>query len=149
MMELLLIEDDQVQARLFEAVLGRFGAHVRHVAEIAHAVELIDSTAVDGFADLVLIDVILGDGSGFEVLDHLRRRADLAAVPVVMWSGSVSYHDIVRAEQSGAAVLLPKPSGLANLRRFAAALHRHLSDGSDLAAIDPFAGTDQRRSGTT
>ena len=147
-MDLLLIEDDPIQARLFEAVLGRFGARVRHRAEVGHAVATIDDTPADDFADLVLIDVILRDGSGFEILDHLRRRPDLAAVPVVMWSGRVRHGDIIRAKQNGAAVLLPKPSGLANLRRFAAALHRHLRDGTDLVAMDPFGDTARSRPNT-
>lgn len=136
-MELWLVEDDPVQARLFEAALSREGLHVRHCAELAEALELIGRTAAEDFADAVLLDVILGRGSGFEALDRLRSRPELDSVPVLMWSATVRREDLVRARREGASALVAKPSGLGGLRRMASAVHRHLRSGTDLAAMVP------------
>ena len=38
----------------------------------------------DGAPDLLLLDVFLPDGNGFELLEKLRRHAVLGSLPIVM-----------------------------------------------------------------
>jgi DNA-binding NarL/FixJ family response regulator len=63
--------------------------------------------------DLVLLDLSLGDGDGFELLDEFR--ATYPAVPVVVVSASDRTSDVVRAIDAGAMGYLPKKSAHAEL----------------------------------
>ena len=100
----------------------------------AIAAYLADNLAADGFAvtsargagealraievrgpDLLLLDLVLGDGSGLAVLDRVRAADGLAsridpALPVIVLSGRASEADRVRGFARGADDYVVKPS---------------------------------------
>ena len=94
-MELLLVEDDRLQAALYERVFERVIGRIHVAGSVADANHLIERTTAADVA-VAVIDVVLADGSGFEVIDTLRARPELAAVPVVAWSASVDSADVAR-----------------------------------------------------
>jgi DNA-binding NarL/FixJ family response regulator len=59
--------------------------------------------------DLVLLDLQLGDASGFDVLDEFR--AAYPALPVVVISASDRASDVIRAIDQGAMGFVPKRAG--------------------------------------
>lgn len=59
--------------------------------------------------DAILIDLVLGEASGYEVCADLKRDPALVKVPIFLVSASGGFADRVRAIQAGAETILPKP----------------------------------------
>jgi CheY-like chemotaxis protein len=74
------------------------------------------------FPCLVLLDLNLPQLGGFEVLQRIRQEAQLAALPVVIFSSSEKGSDRARARELGATDYIPKPSRMELLTEFAAML---------------------------
>lgn len=72
--------------------------------------------------DLVLLDVMLPDISGFEVVEHLRQRS--RETPVLMLTARDALADIVRGLDSGADDYLTKPFSFLELLSRIRALER-------------------------
>lgn len=117
-MRLLLVEDDEIQIRLYERTIAESfdDVEVDVNREVAEALDAVDSVSAEEVPDLVLLDLRLPDGSGFEVLDRIRARRDLVDVPVMVWSGSNLPTDMTAAYRSGASAYLVKPDDLNSLR---------------------------------
>ncbi len=62
-----------------------------------------------GNIDLVILDVLLPDGDGIELLAEIRASAVLASVPVLMLSTEAEVHDRIRALRVGANEYVGKP----------------------------------------
>ena len=77
----LIVEDDPDQLALAELRVGMAGYKVR-VATTVNA--FLHSMLDDGAPDLLLLDVFLPDGNGFDLLTKLRRHAVLGSLPIVM-----------------------------------------------------------------
>ncbi len=78
---ILIVEDDPDQLALADLRLTMAGYRVR----VAHSVNgFLQTMLDDGAPDLLLLDVSLPDGDGFEVLAKLRRHQALGSLPVVM-----------------------------------------------------------------
>jgi DNA-binding response OmpR family regulator len=86
------------------------------------AIDLIDREPLD----LVVLDWMLPDRDGIDVLQHLRSRGNL--VPVLMLTAKSTLNDRVIGLDSGADDYLPKPFAFAELlARCRALLRRPLS----------------------
>jgi len=77
----LIVEDDPDQLALAELRVGMAGYKVR-LATTVNA--FLHSMLDDGAPDLLLLDVFLPDGNGFDLLVKMRRHAVLGALPIVM-----------------------------------------------------------------
>jgi signal transduction histidine kinase/CheY-like chemotaxis protein len=88
---ILLVEDDEDLATV---VLSSFSAfqnaepaldvRVEHVASISDAEAVCEADP----PDLLILDLTLPDGSGFALVDWLRRQPKLRRLPLVVYSGS-------------------------------------------------------------
>ena len=105
---LLVVDDQEVITELLSAVFRDRGFDVdcaRHGR---------DALAKAGQADLMLLDVMLPEMDGWEVLSALRRDPRTERLPVVMMSAAVDPVYPRRARQA-AAHFLEKPFPLARL----------------------------------
>ncbi len=59
--------------------------------------------------DVVLLDILMPDLDGFEVLERMKADADLRHIPVIMISGLEDIESVVRCIEMGAEDFLPKP----------------------------------------
>ncbi|CAN5237230.1 N/A [soil metagenome] len=94
----------------------------------AHEVHM----AADGKAGLALVAQVLPDAlftdvampglNGYELADALRARPDLAHIPIVFVTAAVQRSQREEAFRHGAAAILPKPFGPAELRASVEAL---------------------------
>ena len=102
----LIVEDDPDQAALAERRLGLAGYKIR-VAGTHRA--FIDNLRANGVPDLVLLDVELPDGDGFDILAYMRRHQSLALIPVIMLTAKGEPDDIRKGLFLGADGYIPKP----------------------------------------
>lgn len=123
---ILVIDDNESNCDLLARQLTRDG----------HAVETA-SSGPQGLAfaaardfDLILLDVLMPEMSGYDVLNRLKRDARTADIPVIMISALDEMDSIVRCIEAGAVDYLPKPFQAALLRaRIRASLeNKHFRD---------------------
>lgn len=107
--KILLVEDEDDLARLFELALSREGLQIRRARDA--------SAALDAFRrwspSLILLDVVLPGMSGLDLLEQLRAES---GVPVILLSGRRRPADLALAERLGASDYLVKPFALEHLR---------------------------------
>ena len=102
----LLVEDDPDQAALADLRISMAGYRVRLARNRR---ETLHDLAAQEPADVVLLDVMLPDGNGFEILAGMRRHARFALVPVIMLTALNSAEDIRRGLDLGADGYMTKP----------------------------------------
>lgn len=59
--------------------------------------------------DLILMDIMMPDMDGIEALQHLKKNADTAKVPVILVTAKVQHKDVLDGYQSGADYYITKP----------------------------------------
>ncbi len=65
--------------------------------------------------DLLLLDLVMPEITGFEVLEWIREQPGLGSLPVVVLTSSETIHDVKLANQLGARSFLVKPLKLNDL----------------------------------
>jgi CheY-like chemotaxis protein len=102
----LIVEDDPDQLALADLRVSMAGYQVR----VARSVnEFLHSMLDQGAPDLLLLDVVLPDGNGFEVLAKMRRHAVLGSLPIVMLTSENEPADIGKGLLLGADGYITKP----------------------------------------
>jgi two-component system copper resistance phosphate regulon response regulator CusR len=128
----LIVEDERKTRESLVEGLQIEGWHVQVAATGADAIALLDR---DTF-DLAVIDWMLPDHDGLEVLRHLRARG--RPTPVIMLTARGELADRIAGFDSGADDYLPKPFAFAELLARCRALLRRpgLGTGSFLSCRD-------------
>lgn len=67
--------------------------------------------------DLIILDIMMPDISGLEVLRYLRSQRELASLPVVVVSARATPGDINAGMEAGASVYLTKPVSYVDLKK--------------------------------
>lgn len=115
---ILLIEDEEKLARMVELELNYEGYAVEKALDGRRGLDL----ALSGSFDLILLDIMLPQLSGMEVLRRLRRESQ---VPVIMLTARDSVVDKVAGLDSGADDYITKPFAIEELlARIRAALRK-------------------------
>jgi len=128
-MRLLIVEDDAVLRSGLTVGLGLHGFTAEAVETCADALAALSTTQFDA----VVLDLMLPDGSGFDVLRELRGRND--ATPVLLLTARDTVRDRIHGLDSGADDYLGKPFDLDELAARLRALRRR-SLGRAKATID-------------
>lgn len=102
----LIVEDDPDQLSLADLRVSSAGYRVRTAMSVA---ELMRSLVQRDRPDLLLLDAMLPDGSGFDVLSDLRRNRDFATLPIVMLTVVSDAERIAQGLASGADGYVTKP----------------------------------------
>jgi CheY-like chemotaxis protein len=102
----LLVEDDPDQIALADLRLTMAGYKVR-VADSVRA--FLESMLEAGAPDVLVLDVSLPDGDGFEVLGKLRRHHVFGNLPVILLTAKNEAADIGRGLVLGADAYVTKP----------------------------------------
>jgi two-component system response regulator RegX3 len=122
----LVVEDEPSYQEALNIGLTVEGFVVVGASTLAQARSLMSST----HPDLVLLDVMLPDGSG---IDYCREIYDSSRVPVIMVSARTSEVDVVLGLEIGAADYVTKPFRLRELvARMRAVLRRPVVSFGDL-----------------
>lgn len=119
MTRILLVEDEEKLARFVELELAHEGYEVMRVADGRSGVD----RALEEDFDLVLLDILLPQLNGMEVLRRIRREKD---VPVIMLTARDAVMDKVAGLDAGADDYVTKPFAIEELlARVRVALKRH------------------------
>ena len=102
-MRLLVVDDEEVIRDVLETLLAREGWEVSTAADGREALELFENETFD----LVLLDLMLPDRYGMEVLREIRRRDPDAVVVIVTAYSSIE--GAIQAMREGAFHYIPKP----------------------------------------
>ena len=78
--------------------------------------------------DLVLLDIMLPEEDGIQILQKLRQRQDTKKLPVIMLTAKGSEYDKVMGLESGADDYVSKPIGMMELLARVKALLRRTED---------------------
>lgn len=112
MARILVIEDEDNIAVALDYLLTRDGHDHSRRATGAGAVDAIRETR----PDLVLLDVMLPEVSGYQIVQDLRADPDLKAVRVLMMTARGSVVERRKGLALGADGFIAKPFELAELR---------------------------------
>ncbi len=96
--KILLAEDDKFISLAYKDGLSRSGFEVVHAMTGTEAVALARKSK----PDIILLDIIMPEMNGFEVLEELNKDVDLKKIPVVILSNLGQDSDIERSRELGA-----------------------------------------------
>jgi adenylate cyclase len=124
---LLVVDDNEDNRYILLQRLQREGYHnILQAADGIEAMELLASAEID----LVLLDVLMPEMDGYQVLEQIRGDPGLRNIPVIMISAIDEIETVVRCIEAGAEDYLQKPFNTVLLRaRIRASLDKkRLSD---------------------
>jgi DNA-binding NtrC family response regulator len=106
MAEILVVEDDTSLNRLICKALEIEGHNVNGVKSLSEARKTLENFCYD----LTVLDLMLPDGNGLDILDELVKKSE-----VIVISAHGDINTAVKAVQLGAFNFIPKPFELASL----------------------------------
>jgi DNA-binding response OmpR family regulator len=128
---ILIIEDDMDLAMIVSDMLEDYGYGTVHAKDGQEAYELL----ADRRFDLILLDINLPFGTGFEVCLELRK---VSGVPIIFSSARTSEDDRITGLNMGGDDYLPKPYSLKELlARINALMRRTYGYGKENIVCGP------------
>jgi DNA-binding response OmpR family regulator len=111
--KIIIVEDQPAIADLLEEMLSIDGYQMIKIHSSTGALSVIRAEN----PDVVLLDIMMPDVSGLEVLRFMRREPGLQQIPVVIVSAKTLPADIRAGLEAGATVYLTKPVDVYKLRK--------------------------------
>ena len=108
----MIVEDEPDAAEMFGEMMRVNGFRVVKLLSSVPAIGMLAQEK----PDLVILDVMMPDISGLEVLRHIRRDPELASIPVIIVSAKSMPSDIKTGLEAGASMYLTKPVGFLDLK---------------------------------
>lgn len=109
----LVVEDEPDAAELFAEMMRVNGFRVIKMFSSAPAINAVAQEK----PDIVILDVMMPDISGLEVLKFMRREPDLMNIPVIVVSAKSMPGDVRTGMDAGASLYLAKPVGYLELKQ--------------------------------
>lgn len=103
---ILIVEDDAGTGLVIEKSLQAYGCQTLRAR---NRLEIAAALAAKPFPHLVLLDVMLPDANGFDVLNRIRQHPALAKIPVMMLTSLGERKDVTRGLALGANGYMTKP----------------------------------------
>ena len=108
----LIIEDEEDAAELFAEMMRVSGFRVLKTFNSTPALKMI----ADEKPDVVILDIMMPEISGLDLLRQMRRDPKLAGIPAVVVSAKSMPADIKNGMEAGASSYLTKPVGFLDLK---------------------------------
>ncbi|MBI5965590.1 MAG: response regulator [Chloroflexi bacterium] len=109
----MIIEDEPDAAEMFAEMMRVNGFRVLKMFSSVPAIPMLSHEK----PDVVILDIMMPDISGLEVLRYMRREAELAEIPVIVVSAKSMPSDIKVGLDAGASIYLTKPVGFLDLKQ--------------------------------
>jgi CheY-like chemotaxis protein len=104
--KLLVIDDSETNLMLFDSM---FENDERVNVLLLNSGKDIENYCLEKMPDLILLDLMMPEVHGFEVLERLKSRQDLEHIPVIIISALEGPEDIKKGIELGALDYLVKP----------------------------------------
>ena len=104
--KILIVDDDRDTLRLVGLLLQRKGYEIIAAERGSQGLE----KAFQETPDLILLDVMMPDMDGFEVLRQVRGNPTTSGIPVIMFTAKTQVDDKVAGFEAGADDYLTKPT---------------------------------------
>ncbi|MCA1581071.1 MAG: SpoIIE family protein phosphatase [Acidobacteria bacterium] len=102
---LLVVDDVEANRDLLARRLRQLGHSVTSAASGRGALELVETHEFD----LILLDIMMPEMDGYEVLARLQANPERKHIPIIMISAVDEIESVVRCVELGATDYLPKP----------------------------------------
>jgi len=109
--KILAVDDEPMMLNIMETALSEQGYRV---ATASGGQEALDRVK-EFYPDVILLDVILPDITGFDIAEKLKSDPATSGISIIMVTGLGSIEDRVRGLESGADDFLSKPFNLDEL----------------------------------
>jgi len=100
-----IIEDEPYIVEALSFLLEREGLTVSSYSDGAGSVDFIANHS----PDLVILDIMLPNVSGMQILEEIRRSQKLSELPVLMLTAKGQKKDQLAAEDAGVSLFMTKP----------------------------------------
>lgn len=128
-MSVLIVEDDELMRNLLVRSMARLGFSVQEAVDAADALRKFRERRFS----LIMLDVLLPDGDGFDVCAAMRQTSD---VPIVMITSLNQSEDVIRGLRIGADNYITKPFNFKELEARIHAVLRRSASVSDRHAFE-------------
>jgi two-component system, OmpR family, phosphate regulon response regulator PhoB len=108
----LIIEDEADAADLFAEMMRVSGFRVLKTTRSAPALAMMSAEK----PDVVILDIMMPETSGLDILREMRVTPELEEIPVVVVSARGMPADIKSGIEAGASTYLTKPVGFLELK---------------------------------
>ena len=122
-----LVEDDESIRELVVYTLNSQGLEAEGFEVPSAFWKAVDKKT----PDMVLLDIMLPEEVGLEILKKLRMRSDTRQLPIAMLTAKGSEYDTVKGLDSGADDYIPKPFRMMELVSRVKALLRRTGHGEE------------------
>ena len=105
MTKILVIDDDELQQEILQAILQSRAYYVSRAGDGEQGVALAQETK----PDLIIVDLSMPKMTGLEVISQLRGHPDTKATPIVMVTGHLGSDSRDDAHMAGCDRYVTKP----------------------------------------
>lgn len=103
--KILVVDDDEVIQKHAKKLLEKNNMDVLVANNGKQALDILKETPVD----LVLLDLLMPEVSGFDVLNNIRQNKQFQLMPIIVVSSVIEKESIVKALNNGAVDYVMKP----------------------------------------
>lgn len=109
--DILVVEDEMLTSKMVQVILEQNGFKVRCAFTFAAAMEQL-KTALPA---LILLDISLPDGNGFDICEYLQKESGMSRIPVLFMSSHEDVETKIRGFEVGGVDYITKPVAGAEL----------------------------------
>ena len=109
MTRVLVVDDEREVREVMKQTLSDQGYQIMEATNGVEAYDLTVEAAIAERPDLIVLDIMLPQLNGYEVLEKLKANRQVAYIPVVVVSARNQEQDETRAMKLGAADYITKP----------------------------------------
>ena len=101
----LVVDDNPDSIAIIRSILEAFGFSVQAATSGSEALEILQSDP----PNVILLDVMMPEMSGLEVLEEIKSKPELAKLPVILVTAKTQDEDVLVGYQYGADYYITKP----------------------------------------
>jgi len=127
-LKIVIIEDEPDTAEMYAEMMRISGYEVvKYYGGLSAVAHLADQDP-----EAVILDLMMPDLSGLEVLNYIKEKPDLSDLPVIIVSAKTMPEDVEKGLKAGAVAYLTKPVSFADLK---VAIDNAVSNSSEKSGI--------------
>ena len=111
--KILVVDDSETNLVLLEAILEDDGFEV----EIAFSVKEAELSLKKSIPDLILLDILMPNENGFDLLKRLKKNNDFSQIPIIIVTAFANDENKLISRELGAKDIIEKPINIPDFLR--------------------------------